>query len=57
MLVEAYANSLFGNNVQILVSSFKDDNFDLSDKKCEHRPRKVEGYALQAFLDEDGTQS
>ena len=36
---------------------FIDDNFDLSDKKRENRPRKVEDCQLQAFLDEDDTQS
>ena len=34
-----------------------DDNFDLSDKKRENRPRKVEDCQLQALLDEDDTQS
>jgi len=33
------------------------DNFDLSDKKRENRPRKVEDCQLQALLDEDDTQS
>jgi len=33
-----------------------DDNFDLSDKKRENRPRKVEDCQL-ALLDEDDTQS
>ena len=36
---------------------FNDDNFDLSDKKRENRPRKVEDCQLQALLDEDDTQS
>jgi len=36
---------------------FKDDNFDLSDKKRENRPRKVEDCQLQALLDENDTQS
>jgi len=45
------------NNVQRLVSSVHDDNFDLSDKKRENRPRKVENCQLQALLDEDDTQS
>ena len=35
---------------------FNDDNFDLSDKKRENRPRKVEDCQLQAPLDEDDTQ-
>jgi len=29
----------------------------MSDKKREHRPRKVENCQLQALLDEDDTQS
>jgi len=33
-----------------------DDNFDLSDKKRENRPRKVKDCQL-ALLDEDDTQS
>jgi len=36
---------------------FKDDNFDLSDKKRENRLRKIEDCQLQALLDEDNTQS
>jgi len=36
---------------------FNDDNFDLSDKKRENRPRKVEDCQLQTLLDEDDTQS
>ena len=32
---------------------FNDDNFYLSDKKREHRPRKVEDCQLQALLDKD----
>jgi len=36
---------------------FNDDNFDLSDKKHENWPRKVEDCQLQALLDEDDTQS
>jgi len=34
-----------------------DDNFDLSDKKRENRPRKVADCQLQALLDEDDIQS
>ena len=34
---------------------FNDDNFDLSDKKRENRPRKVED--CQLLLDEDDIQS
>ena len=36
---------------------FKDGHFNLSDKKRENRPRKVEDHELQALLDEDDTQS
>ena len=36
---------------------FNDNNFDLSNKKRENRPRKVEDCQLQALLDEDDTQS
>ena len=36
---------------------FNDNNFDLSDKKRENRPRKVEDCQLQALLDEDDIQS
>ena len=36
---------------------FNDDKFDLSSKKRENRPRKVEDCQLQALLDEDNTQS
>ena len=43
--------------MQRLVSSVHDDNFDLSDKKRENRPRKVENCQLQALLDEDDIQS
>jgi len=32
------------------------DNFDLSDKKRENRPKKVEDCQLQALLNEDDTQ-
>ena len=43
-------------HVEINFVWFKDGNFDLSDKKRENRPRKVEDHQLQAFLDEDDTQ-
>ena len=46
-----------GNNVQRLVRRSNGDNFDLSDKKRENRPRKVEDCQLQALSDEDDTQS
>ena len=58
MLVEAYGDSaLSGTTCRDWFRRFKDSNFDLSDKKRENRPRKVEDYQLQAFLDEDDTQS
>jgi len=39
------------------ICRFNDDNFDLSDKKRENRPRNIEDCQLQALLDEDDTQS
>ena len=42
---------------EIWFRRFNDDNFDLSDKKHENRPRKLEDCQLQALLDEDDTQS
>jgi len=58
MLVEAYGdNALSETTCRDWFRRFNDDNFDLSDKKCENRPRKVEDYRLQALLDEDDTQS
>jgi len=39
------------------IRRFKDDNFDLSDKKGENQLRKVEDCQLQALLDEDDIQS
>ena len=39
------------------IHQFNNDNFDLSDKKRENRPRKVEDCQLQALLDENDTQS
>jgi len=58
MLVEAYGdNALSETMCRDWFRRFNDDNFDLSDKKRENRPRKVEDCQLQAFLDEDDTQS
>jgi len=58
MLVEAYAdNALSETTYRDWFRRFNDDNFDLSDKKRENRPTKVEDCQLQALLDEDDTQS
>jgi len=58
MLVEAYGdNTLSETTCRDWFRRFKDDNFGLSDKKRENRPRKVEDCQLQALLDEDDTQS
>jgi len=58
MLVEAYGdNALSETTCRDWFRRFNDDNFDLSDKKRENRPRKVEDCQLQALLDEDNTQS
>jgi len=56
--VKAYGdNALSETMCRNWFRRFNDDNFDLSDKKRENRPRKVEDYQLQALLDEDDTQS
>jgi len=58
MLVEVYGdNALTETICRDLFRRFNDDNFDLSDKKRENRPRKIEDCQLQALLDEDDTQS
>ena len=58
MLVEIYGdNALSETTCRDWFRRFNDDNFELSDKKRENRPRKVEDCQLQAFLDEDDTQS
>ena len=58
MLVEAYGdNALLETTCRDWFRRFNDNNFDLSDKKRENRPRKVEDCQLQALLDEDDTQS
>ena len=58
MLVEAYDdNALLETTCRDWFRQFNDDNFDLSDKKRENWPRKVENCQLQALLDEDDTQS
>ena len=58
MLVEAYGdNALSETTCRDWFRRFNADNFDLSDKKRENRPRKVEDCQLQALLDEDDIQS
>jgi len=58
MLVEAYGdNALSETTCRDWFRRFNDNNFDLSDKKRENRPRKVEDCQLQALLDENDTQS
>jgi len=58
MLVEVYGdNALSETTCRNWFRQFNDDNFDLSDKKRENRPRKVEDCQLQALLDEDDIQS
>jgi len=53
MLVETYGdNALSETTCRDWFRRFNDDNFDLSDKKRENRPRTVENCQLQAFLDE-----
>ena len=57
MLVEVYGdNALSETTCRDWFRQFNDDNFDLSDKKRENRPRK-EDCQLQALLNEDDTQS
>ena len=51
MLVED--NALSETTYRYWFRRFNDDNFDLSDKKRENRPRKIEDCQLQALLDED----
>jgi len=54
MLVETYGdNALSETTCKDWFRRFNDDNFDLSDKKRENRPRKVEDCQLQALLDKD----
>ena len=56
--MEAYDdNALSETTCRDWFRRFNDDNFDLSDKKRENRPRKVEDCQLQTLLDEDDTQS
>ena len=58
MLVEAYGDSALSETTcRDWFRRFKDGHFDLSDKKRENRPRKVEDHDLQALLDKNDTQS
>ena len=57
MLVAYGDNALSETTCRDWFRRFIDDNFDLSDKKHENRPSKVEDCQLQALLDEDDTQS
>jgi len=58
MLVEVYGDNVLSETMcRDWFRRFNDDNFDLSDKKRENRPRKVEDCQLQALLNEDDTQS
>ena len=58
MLVETYGdNALSETTCRDWLRRFNDDNFDLSDKKHENRPWKVEDCQLQALLVEDDTKS
>ena len=57
MLVEAYGdNALLETMCRDWFRRFNDDNFNLSDKKRENRPRKVEDCQLQAPLDDTQSQ-
>jgi len=57
MLVEAYGdNALSETTCRDWFRRFNDDNFDLSDKKRENRPRKIEDCQLQALLDDIQSQ-
>jgi len=57
-LVKAYGdNALSKATCRDWFRRFNDDNFNLSNKKRENRPRKVEDCQLQALLDEDDIQS
>jgi len=49
MLVKAYDECFVGTTYRDWFRRFNDNNFDLSNKKRENRPRKVEDYQLQSF--------
>ena len=56
--MEAYGDSALSETTcRDWFHRFKDGNFDLSAKKRENWPRKVEDHQLQAFLDKENTQS
>ena len=61
MLMESYDDYIYNALSETMYRNwfrwFNDDNFDLSGKKREKRPRKVEDCQLQALLDEDDIQS
>ena len=57
ILVKACDNALSETMCRDWFRRFNDDNFNLSDKKRENRPRKIEDCQLQALLNEDDTQS
>jgi len=57
MIVEAYGDNALSEMWRDWFRRFNDDNFDLSDKKRENRPRKVEDCQLQTLLDEEDIQS
>lgn len=58
MLFESYGNSaLSKTTVSDWLRRFKVNSFNLSDKKRENRPRKINDDELQALLDEFDTQS
>ena len=51
MLVETYGNNAFSETTcRDWFCRFNDDNFDLSDKKRENRPRKVEQLTVNCRL-------
>ena len=53
-MLKAYGdNALSETTCRDWFRRFNDDNFDLSDKKHENRPRKIEDCQLQALLNED----
>jgi len=55
MLVEAYGGNALSKT--ICRDWFRQFNFDLSDKKRENWPRKIEDCQLQALLDKNDTLS
>ena len=56
MLVEAYGNNALSETTCRDWFRRFHDNFDLSDKKRENRPRKIEDCQLQALLDDTQSQ-